>query len=592
MKFYLFFILNLAAFSPLTATEIKNHIKDFHLNLTQKSPLFDPFIALAEIQIPSKKDLQEDKSETQVITKILPSDTRPITQPMPPPLKYLSLVEALVATIKFQDDIKISQLEVGFQLGLAQEDAGPFDPVFDAEIEKIYIDDPQALAIGLKTDLDASDLRSSYSLIKKTRPGTIFSILLENDRGHNPLFPLEGVAPSTTTDTSSIAFRVEQPLLRDFWYGTEAMTEQSDYMELRALIFDNLGNISQRILDTTIQYWEWVAAKKLLEIRQAAENQYIKLVQDTEELIKKDQLAANDINQPLAVLATQKINSLFARQNLFNAFQNLKLTMGVAMISFCEDVEDWGGEDFPDAEFDTTELDYLKSALLEYAIKSRYDIRASSAREVSVNLLLKGAYNGRLPKLNLFGGVRSSNFALGADANCLYSANSARKPQTDWSVGVSFSMPFYNDRALGIVQQLESRLWQVRFRTDLLTQTTVRDVQEALLNQLSLLYSLKEAKLAVERNKTLYENEREKLQGGFSTIFFLIDFQNRLTEALVEYVDIHKQYMQNIARLRFFTSTLISPGNDLVSIQIENVSMMPDLRIMQNLEYPDPKPCR
>lgn len=578
MKRYLFFLALLAPWG-VNAISPGSRIADMEMdqarlpvglfNPTSNVPS-EPFIAPIEPE-------DEPREETVIITPILPSDTEPSTSPLPPPQRIFTLKEAIADTLRYQDDIKISQLEVAREVGVAESAGGPFDPVLDADITRIRTRDVQSLTIGRKTDLGASELIANVNARKKTRLGTLFNLDMHNDRAHNPLFPLEGFAPSTRTDTEFISFTIEQPLLRDFWYGTDRMTEISDYLEIRALAFDNLGNIALRLRDTVVQYWEWVAAIKLLAIRQNAEGRFIELVNSTKELIRKNQLAANDINQPLAQLATQKINTIAARQNLYNAFQTLKFDMGIAEIAFCEDLEDWGSDDFPVADFNPDDLACLMEGLLDYALRWRYEILASLTREQSTSALLTGAKNSALPKLNLFGGAKTSNFTLGDRADGLYSANSAREPQTDWSVGIRFSMPFYDDAALGLVRQLQAQLSQVRLRTQLQTQSTIRDVQEALMNQYTLFLSLKEAKLAVERNEILVKNEKEKLQGGFSTIFFLVDFENRLTDAEAEYIDIYKQYMQNIARLRYFTATLVVAQPDLVSIRVEDVATLPNL---------------
>lgn len=492
------------------------------------------------------------------------------------PRHLFSLNEALYYTLSYQDEIKISELEVLHQAGVARQESGPFDPVIDADFTEVESLDVQSLAIGAKTHWGAYDAVSNLEVHKKSRLGTLYNFSYRLEQARNPLFPLEGVAPSKRFDTSVVSFTVEQPLLRDFMTGLDTMTEEAEHLRIQAFALDNLQNASKKLLDTAIAYWEWVAAKRELKIQGDSVERNQSLVDNTAALIEKNQLAANDINQPMANLATQKINAITAGYGLYASLQQLKFAIGIITPSK-EQGLDWESEDFPSVTFTPEMYNQMINIIADYAIDHRYDIRASFIDQQSAAMLVEGAYNGTLPLLNLFAGARSSNFVLGERARDFFRATTAHNPQTDLTFGIKFSMPLHNDNAEGLLIQLQSRLTQTFFRTQLLTKDAIKSVFDALGNQLSLSFSLQQADLAVSKYEVLVANEREKLQGGFSTLFILIDFENKLTDALSRQTLIQKQYLQNIAQLRYLTATLLKVDDCLTNMEIENLTTFPKL---------------
>ena len=94
-------------------------------------------------------------------------------------------------------------------------------------------------------------------------------------------------------------------------------------------------------------------------------------------------------------------------------------------------------------------------------------------------------------------------------------------------------------------------------------------------NQIILKRRLQEARLTVEKYERLVNDETEKLQAGFSTVFVLLNFETTLISARLNLVNISKQYIQGIASLRALTGTLILINEDQYQINIANVLNYP-----------------
>lgn len=494
----------------------------------------------------------------------------PFDQIKPPILQQLPLRDALVETLLNQLEIKISLMNIQAQQGVLQHDAGPFDPVFDGSLKTTHSENIQNRFIEVKTNSDADETVAQLSAVKKTRLGTTFTATADVDRTNNFLF----FVPKPI-NFSNASFRIDQPLLRDLIYGKDAVTEMAAKWELFAIYYDNFQTISEKILNTTVQYWEFAAAKKLVEISKNAEKRIEKLIEGTKELIRQGQLASSDIIQPLTNLINQKLQTVLLQQQFYNALQELKFNMGDTEVATCDDAY-YIVDEFPSADFDYVEFQETMGCLINYAIAHRYDIKASEMREEEAAVLLKGAYNEELPQVNVFAEVKTSDFKVGKRSKPLFSSLDMHHPETDWTIGFNFSFPLYNDSAIGDVRQQQAEKYKAMLNTQLLMQTTMKDLREALINQLSIAVELEKATKLVKENHLLVENETKKLRAGFSNLFFILDFENRLTDSLNSQVNFHKQFLQNIARLRFLSATLFRLGPNYDLIQLDDVTVLPD----------------
>jgi outer membrane protein TolC len=234
-------------------------------------------------------------------------------------------------------------------------------------------------------------------------------------------------------------------------------------------------------------------------------------------------------------------------------------------------------DDFSGVQPDAQKLEAIIPDLIAQAIKYRYDIQAASIREREANVLLQGAYNAELPRVDLFGGVRKQDFRLGGGSERYFSSIEMDRPETDWTIGVNFSVPLYNDAAKGLLRQRQTQKYQATLRTRFLTQTSVSTLRSAISNQLSLIRQLKKANEVVALNQKLIEDEWKKLRAGFSTLFVLLDFESRLTDSLSERNRIYKLYMQNIANLRFLTGSLFESDACLSMIALEDITTLPGI---------------
>jgi outer membrane protein TolC len=477
----------------------------------------------------------------------------------------LNLGVAVQTTLLKQPLIKISELNIDLQKGLLQTSSGPFDPLINTLDTYTIIEDVQLLPI--KTERGAHSAEMSANISKLTRGGTSFNLQLDLDQIHNPL-----LVPSRQK-TEVLSFSVVQPLLRNFRESLLTQTEIANAFELQAVYLDTLQSVSQLLTNTAIDYWNLVANYKILEIQNDAVERLIKLTRDTESLAKEDEIAPTDVLQPLSQLTNQRVQKILAEQVFYSSLESLKFSMGITEEDPCAEEIKFLGDDFPAIEFDIQKFEMMSCCILETAYKYRYDLLAASTRQDEFEALLVGALNNSLPQLDLVSSVTKRDFQVKRHAKPLkYEFN---HPETDWMVGVQFSYPIGNNAALGLVRQRRAEVQQAIFNTQSVMQNVLNEVRTALSDQVKSFLALKQAEEAVKEQRLLVEIERKKLEGGFSTIFFVVQFEIQLTQALITYVNTQRDFFQNIANLRFLTSTLLRWDGCFENLEINDLLTLP-----------------
>jgi outer membrane protein TolC len=483
--------------------------------------------------------------------------------------KRLSLLDAVEETLANQLDIQLAVEQFYFRQGALQESAGPFDPVFNS-VDTYTISQDVQLQLFTKTKRASHETVLFANASKKTRLGTTYSLSTGIDQVINPAF-----VPRRYT-TGFVAFTVQHPLLRGYRYGRDSAIERANWFELEASYYDTLQEISLRIFNTCTAYWEFVAAEKVRIIRANAVSRFEGITSLIEKLASQDQLARTDILQPLAQLAAKKFELQTAEQEFYRTFEELKFAMNNVEEWPCAHESLFAMDEFPKISFTYESFIQQQCALLRKSAASRYDLQAIASRIQAAVMLVQGARNGLLPQLDVVGGVAKRNFETGRDSKSVASPFSNGPGQTDWTVGVNFSVPLYNDSAEGILRQQQALYAQARLRSQQTTQNVLKDLRQAISDQVTLAAALLDVNDSVSKNESLVHNERIKLGVGISTPFFLINFENSLTDALIQQVAAYKGYIQNIARLRFLTGTLFTVNDcietiipeDLISLEI------------------------
>ncbi len=488
----------------------------------------------------------------------------------------LSLRQAMQFTLEYQQKVKISIEQVNHQAGVVQEYGAPFDWLSEFDLQLIKVQNAASIYVSTREPGDNNTATISES--KKFRIGTEVSVKGEIQQVHDPSLVQPPITPATASyplyNMSSITFHINQPFLKGFLYGVEAMRERASVWNLKSVYYDSLFSISQDVLETVNRYWDVVAAQQELKVRKASVESFELLVRKTKRLVDENQLAPSEINQPLANLASERVSYFTAQQVLYSAMQNLKLAIGIVpTVCISKDLID-AVDDFPEL-LSEGDLCSLMDAFVQYGIKYRLDLKASLMRENEFRTLLTGSRNELLPRLDVFGEYNITYYSRGRESREFFSSLDYQYPERNYTVGLVLSRPLCNDEAKGHYRQNMADLRRTTYETIELKQTIMTNVMNAWMNHFRFLKEIGDAKKATEYFGKLVDDEGKRLVAGVGSLFNLIDYQNRLTDSQARLINIRHDYAQNLARLHFETGLLLEPDSKLCSFAVQNVMHLP-----------------
>jgi outer membrane protein TolC len=332
--------------------------------------------------------------------------------------------------------------------------------------------------------------------------------------------------------------------------------------------------VSKSILQAALAYWNYVAADKMLQILEDAEERARILLQETETLVIGGERAASELAQLQASLADKISTRINAEQRFFEARQNLGLIIGLPYEQF--ETIPAPREDFPPLIASAALVPDLERAN-RHALMQRTDLRSSQEAEIAAHTLLQAYQRETRPRLDFQIDVGYSGLSQGgglAEYLPLLGSDDLSGASAIFSIG--YSLPIGNNQAQGLALQQEAVYRQSRIATDDLliqVQSGVAVVTAALTRSIQ---EVGRAAEAVTLYKTAVEHERKKLLLGMSTLFDITILEDRLTNALLNEVATRSRYSQALVRLRYETGTLVTKGlND--ALQVQDLNFLPVL---------------
>ncbi len=510
----------------------------------------------------------------------IPQEEFSFSQPMPKPdenmitvletcgpIIPITLSEVIRNTITLRPKTGIEVENVAIQSGIVQQNAGKFDLTTDLKFSQDTLAD--IFFLGLQTHTDGKITSGFIQESKKFRLGTEVSLKAQADSVNN----IANLFFQRYSD-AIVTFQVLQPVLRNFKYGQDTITELASQYELQAVYYESLHNISDLIRRSLIAYWDVVRSQQVLKIQRESVRSFEDLAYKVQRLIDEDQMARAEINQPLAQLASEEVNLKIAEQQLYRDVQALKFAMGTVDTECISDILLYGIDPFPllDEKLDVCKL---MKVLADYGVRHRLDRLASEIRIEELSVLVKGAENQKLPRLDFFYEFVLTQYKKDQRSRYFFSSYDFFNPQRDNSVGVIFSYPFCNNSAQGLFRRLKAEWQKQILSTEDLTEQIVSNIMDTWMNHIRLQQELQQATKAVKRFQNLVNDESKLLKEGLGNLFNLVDYQTRLTQSQNVQIEVKKNLAENLVNLHFYTGTLIKPGSNLCSIAVEDVTDIP-----------------
>lgn len=474
-----------------------------------------------------------------------------------------------ISSIAFNKNPNIKSTYYAVQTAEAsvQVQAGTFDYNLNSGLSyqssryNLYDADPRTEFID--RSLKSNTVDFSAGLQKKFRTSQIVDLgvkYLYNDSN----FPYnsfnEYVGPFYGNHTGVVNLSLTQPLLRGRGKRIATIGERVSSLYIDKNKYDYEFTNSYEILQIGVAYWNYYTAFKSLDVYIQNEARVRNLLDMTTELVKADKKPHGDLAQINADLTNQERLTVVARQNLYNAKINLGRAIGLSD----EESQQLGtpANDFPAVAGSGYSENINKDVFIKTAVENRGDIKAVKKITEAVELQYQLAENNRKAQLDLTGFVYygSTSTGNGVDKTLTSFVNNQGQ-DVGGGARLTFFFPLNNNIAKGNYSISKIAVKDQAVISDNTQRNIALNVNIAFNNLNNSVLIVEKAKESMAFYQEAFNNEQIKFQMGLTTLFNLMQFQERFTYSELEYLNAQQQFSNAIISLRHETGTLVSKEN-------------------------------
>jgi len=487
---------------------------------------------------------------------------------LPPPAEEpekeikLTLRDAYGMALERNLNLQIGRYEIATATTSIFEKTGSFDPALRASIDGDWTKSPAATQLAGAVVNEARNSRYDLGLNWLLPSGTNLDVDLNAMRSEtNSQFFF--VNPRWG---AGLKFSLQQPLLQGF--GT--LVNRAPIIIARNNRDQSISQFAATVIgtlkDVEDAYWDLVAARWAVKVREQSLALAKKLLNETQERVKIGTSASIDLVQSEATVAARQQEVIAARNAADNAEDALKAVLGF------DQPGEWDVRIETADPLETTRFlpDLRKS--IDEALDSRPEVHRELLVLEAIKLNIKVTRNGTLPRLDLKatygwsglgGNVTIRDPETGEPIGTLPGGiNDAFRQLRDrdfpgWTLGVNFSMPLGNNTARAQLAIQRFALQKEATRLQSLRQQIIREVRvavRALQDGAANIDAAHASRIAAERNA---EAEETKFKNGLSTNFQVLKVQDDLAQAQLTEIQAHAIYRKAIVGYLAATGSLL-----------------------------------
>ena len=367
-----------------------------------------------------------------------------------------------------------------------------------------------------------------------------------------------------------------QPLLRGRGSAVVAAGERAARLGVDAARHQRDHVASLRVLNTVLAYWQYVAAAQRLAIVDESQARAIRLFDEMTRLVDADRLPRADLDPLRADLADKEATAVLAAQAVDVARQQLGQAMGLTQEQARRLAP--ASDDFsalPDA-LDSADIALDFQALTAQAMQRRNDLAAQQGVLGAADVLRRAAGQQRRHRLDLSAAVGYTGLDNGDAVGQFFSPVATNVGGLNFSAALRYDLPVSNRAARGAYAQADADYSAERLAEEQVMRQIAFDVDLARDDVAASAAAYSSTRRAVGFHRQALESERAKFRQGFSTLFNVILFQDRLTFAESRWIDAQARLAAALVRLRFETGTLPLPSAQSGPLRLDGFTSLPD----------------
>lgn len=470
----------------------------------------------------------------------------------------LRLLDAVRRSLVLQPSLFIQKEQINVTSGALQSAGGAFDLLLQ-------------IAPGLQSDygvppylsqtfnkLDSATI--ALNLVKQFRSGLHVTTGITAAK-----YTIQGIDQETLTPQINFVL----PLLRGAGAADVAAGEISARFALEADQYTLIHLVSQAVHDTSLAYWEYVAALERRTVLGNSEERARMVVKEIEALIEAEELPAAELVTIQANLANKTSARIAADQAVIAARHALGIAMGVSAAEiFTLPPPD---DQLPRLAPQLSDPGSVTQAYLRLATALRKDLHAAHKRVEAADAQVNAMRHRLNPQLDLNATARHNGIISGD----YVPGSGGRADLASWSIGATFSYPLNNDLARGNLQQSFARYRQNVIQAEELARAIQGRVQLVVNDINNIEGRLRKADESVRAYEVAVKNQQEKFRMGEATLIELFDTEDRLDSVLLNQIAARQTLAGQIVRLRFETGTLFRTDGEHHAVELAELITLP-----------------
>jgi outer membrane protein TolC len=396
----------------------------------------------------------------------------------------------------------------------------------------------------------------------------------------NPVISVNRISDNYTNQVSpsigNAGINFILPLLKGWGKPVNTAPEESAKMAREAAIYNYSYTLTASITRTVVSYWNYLGAKKMLDVTQIAEERSQSLLDNAHKLVQGENIPASDIIKYETKLAAAISNRITANQNMIGARGLLLNAMNIT-----DDME--GGfippeDSFPEPEQANLELlnDTATVANLITETKNRrFDVMAADYSRQSTEILATAAHIDNKSRLDLMINVGYSSLANGNSAVEPYLAFNNWASGPNAGVTLNYAIPVTSSANRGQVLQTAAVAEQSKIQLEALNNSVTNDARVQINNLRAVLIVLEQAHKQLDLQTIVYGNEKKKYSAGISTIIDLFTQESLLTSNQGSLVAAQTAFANALIQVRFYSGTLLTHNQDGQSLNKNQLTTLP-----------------
>jgi outer membrane protein TolC len=376
---------------------------------------------------------------------------------------------------------------------------------------------------------------------------------------------------------TEFGLRLTVPLGKGRGYIATAGGEIASGFESDASRYELEHTIAESVLNTTLAYWEVVAAQERLQLLLESEMISGSILKMADAMIAQDLIPEVTRGQAVGKVATAQASRIRAEFELLRAQQALAIAMGSEGEALID--APLAEDPFPAlVKAASVEAQSLEDLVRQARFK-RSDRKAAIQQKIAIAVIIDQAEANLKPACDLQLGISYAGLDEGGQWETLFNPYEKNHAGPSGFVSLQADWPFGNRIPRSELQLFEAQARKLQQQIGIIERSIDSGITTAKqqVRNAAVFYAFEMASMEQTRLALIAENE--KLRMGSSTIIDSILAEERLTISRIGLIAARLQQAKGLALLRFQSGTLISASSENPEISSEDLVTLPSIEI-------------